>query len=129
MGKLSNKDRWLGKTEEQEARKGRLDPTDVVAMDFVTTLSTREGYSIAEFKGIVTSVGTFAGKNIQTRGERAMDSAMLEIRRAAHHRGANAILGLQIASFAESDGIGSGLLGDRVGVCLTGTAVVVEAKE
>jgi len=90
---------------------------------FVTTLQALDGQQVVESFGVVTSISSSAGRGAQAKGSIAMESAMVSLRRAAGDRGANAVVGLQVAPFAASVG---GNFGDAVGILLAGTAVRVE---
>jgi uncharacterized protein YbjQ (UPF0145 family) len=95
---------------------------EAIAKESVTTLAELPGHTIVGVHGIVAHIGTDSGKTAQSKANSSFEDALLGVRRAAHVKGANAIVGLQIANFGASRG---GALGDAVGTTLMGTAVTV----
>jgi len=80
------------------------EPRRVVAKELVVSLPALEGYTVVEFKGIVTAIASQAGRGAEGKVEAAMQTALAQIRRDASLQGANAVLGLQAAPFAASIG-------------------------
>ena len=79
-----------------------------------------------------------AGKNPKTilcpfwtaehKGNTALEGALANLVKSAVWLGANAIIGVQAATFGAGGGITSVVGGDAVGVLITGTAVFVEKE-
>lgn len=95
----------------------------VVATELVTTLPTLPGYEIVTVHGIAADISAARGKGAKAKGLDAFQEAMQGVRRSAALKGANAIVGLQVAHFSGS--IGGAGFGDAVGTTLMGTAVTV----
>lgn len=101
---------------------GHTEPPPPIDPEFVTTLPELPGFLMVASHGIVADVGTASGKLARTKGVEAFREALTGVRLSASAKGANAIVGLQIANFAASQG---GAFGDAVGATLLGTAVTV----
>jgi uncharacterized protein YbjQ (UPF0145 family) len=97
--------------------------TESVALDHVTTLPELPGFVIVAVHGIAADTATAAGKAARTKAVDSFQEAMHGVRRSAASKGANAIVGLQVANFGASAG---GAFGDAVGTTLMGTAVTVQ---
>lgn len=100
--------------------------TDGLATELVTTLPELPGYVIVKVHGIVADIGTASGRTAKNKGVDAFQEALQGVRRSAVSKGANAILGLQVANFGASHG---GAFGDAVGVTLLGTAATVRPAD
>jgi Uncharacterized conserved protein len=99
-----------------------------VPLAFVTTLDRIPGWVISRLLGVVTELNATSGFTATTKGNTALDTAMLNLRKSASALGANAILGLTSSTFGAHGGITNALGGDAVGVLLIGTAAVVDAE-
>jgi uncharacterized protein YbjQ (UPF0145 family) len=97
-----------------------------VGVAMVTTLPELPGYVIVKVHGIAADVGTSAGKTARSKAVDAFQEAMEGVRRSAASKGANAVVGLQLANFGASAG---GAFGDAVGTTLMGTAVTVRPAD
>jgi uncharacterized protein YbjQ (UPF0145 family) len=92
----------------------------------IVTLDAIPGCAISEIIGVVTELTSASGWTASSKGNQALTTALQGLARTATELGANAIVGLNAATFGAHGGLTSGFGGDAVGVLLTGTAVVVE---
>ncbi|MFN8173308.1 MAG: hypothetical protein U0R65_15785 [Candidatus Nanopelagicales bacterium] len=103
----------------------RENGVDSVQVDLrrVVTTDTLPGHRIVEVMGVVSELTSASGWTASTKGNIALTSALSGLLEAAMDMGANAIVGLHVATFGAHGGITSGFGGDAVGVLLMGTAV------
>lgn len=89
------------------------------------------GFCTVSTCGLVYEIGSLsAGSSpltgVASKAERVMDGVLKRLGEQASEKGANAIVGLTVVSVTGSKG---GIMGDAVGVIVTGTAVFVERPD
>ena len=94
----------------------------------VTTLHELPGHRITEVQGVVSMLGSASGWTASSKGNNALNEALIGLRQAAAQLGGNAIVGLTSSTFGARGGVTSVVGGDAVGVLLVGTAVTVEVQ-
>lgn len=81
-------------------------------------------YKIDRVFGVVSGAGSGSGASAVNKAAAAYVDALAMLRQVAYNSGANAVIGLRQSAFGAS---GGGMLGDAVGVLLSGTAVILSA--
>ena len=92
----------------------------------IVTLDHLPGYRVKEVLGLVTELASASGWTAESKGNQALGGALTGLVDSAFTLGGNAILGVKVATFGAHGGLTSGFGGDAVGVCITGTVVIVE---
>jgi uncharacterized protein YbjQ (UPF0145 family) len=109
-------------------RPVEVDPGDAVPPDRMSTLAEIPGHRVVRTLGVVSELSSASGFTAGLKGNMALGSAMIRLRRSAAALGGNAIVGLNANVFGAAGGITSVLGGDAVGVLLIGTAVLIEVN-
>lgn len=118
---------WATRTPaEWELELATPRSAQMIKPESVTTLQAIPGSTTRRSLGIVTALSSNASWTATHKGSTALELAITELRTAAYNLGANAVVGLQVASFGAAGGITSVVGGDAVGILLMGTAVQVD---
>jgi uncharacterized protein YbjQ (UPF0145 family) len=94
----------------------------------IVTLDHVPGHRVRDVLGLVTELTSASGWTAKIKGNTALEGALGNLVDSAVELGANAIIGVQAATFGAGGGITNVVGGDAVGVLITGTAVFVEKE-
>lgn len=81
------------------------------------------GLTISEIHGLVYGVSSTAGRTSKNKAASSFESALALVKINALELGGNAVVGLRQTAYSASTG---GMMGDAVGVVLSGTAVTLD---
>ena len=97
-----------------------------IPLSRIVTLDHPPGGRVMEILGLITELASASGWTAESKGNQALGGALAGLVDSAFDIGGNAILGVKVATFGAHGGLTSGFGGDAVGVCISGTVVIVE---